>query len=254
MVSRILTTLLITSLWCGAEDYQIANKASANLQIMTASMPTSLYDYSKVWWTAKAPLIAGGSNYVCFAKLCEGNLYSTPSNSMPTIVEINGVRSAYFDGADDYLRATVLDHSTNKISFMIKFKSEGATNPMLYDKGFATSFYCQLITSTKQIEFGGKFQNNVSSFQTPTNSYSTGVVETAIFTIDTVNNIASAYMNGTNIFTTTSYTGVIGTNSLATTIGQKQNAIGDRFKGHIYDFQVFSGIALTSNQAWSISQ
>jgi hypothetical protein len=254
MMKRISLLVLLAGLSYGQVTNVIATKSVAPFWVVpSATMPLSGYNYSKVWLTAKSPIISGGSNYVCFAKFCEGNLYSTPSNSIPVIVEIEGVRSLYFDGLDDYLRAIVLSHSTNQISFMVKFKSDGATNPFLLDKNYFSSFYCQLITSTKQIEFGGKAVAG-STFTTATNSYSTGVVQVVVATLNSDTDTASLYLNGNQIFNSTNFTGAIGINSSALTIGAKHDLSTGRFKGHIYDIQVFSGIALTSNQVRSISQ
>jgi hypothetical protein len=103
-VSRILTTLLITSLalFGFSEEYQIANKASAGYQVLTATMPYSLWTNSILWITAESPVLSAGTTnaeWVCYAKTCGGNAVQTIITSQPVLT--NG--AFVFDGSDDEL-------------------------------------------------------------------------------------------------------------------------------------------------------
>jgi len=122
MVLRILTTLLITSLWCGAADYQIANKESNGLQIVTDSLITSDWTNTVLWITANSPIVNSGSTnatWPCYAKNCGGNLIQPTLSSQPARLTTNGIKIIKFDGIDDNITTPVgWSNTIKKVEFV----------------------------------------------------------------------------------------------------------------------------------------
>ena len=261
-MKKLLLLILLSAQFSLGQEYAIARSHIGSMEfweLENNTMPVSIWTNSMLWLLGDSPIInygATNASYPCYARTCASSGLQTDITNQPERVLDGALWGYKLNGTNTYLIITnsALISPANEITMYAKFKSTGANpTPFFFDKKYSSSFYMQLVSLTKRIEFGGNTGAG-SYFTTPIGSYSTGAVVTAVVTLNTVTDTAKCYVNGVEIFTTNVFTGAIGSNTNWLYIGVTQPPTSNTyFTGWIYEAAIFDR-ELSSNEVVLISQ